>query len=166
VSKQKILFLAANPLGLDPLALDLEARAIQIELERSAHRDQFEFVTRWAVQPPDLLRELRRVKPTIVHFSGHGPQEAGGGEGRDVASTAEEIGGEPQVGLCFQDSDGRPALVSTRAIADTFAAAGSSVKVVVLSACYACYSKVQAAALVEHVEVAVGTIGSIRDDAE
>lgn len=35
-------------------------------------------------------------------------------------------------------------------------------KVVVLSACY---SKVQAAALVEHVEVAVGTIGSIRDDA-
>ena len=161
MSKQKILFLAANPLGADPLALDLEARAIQIELERSAHRDQFEFVTRWAVQPLDLLGELRRVKPTVVHFSGHGWQEAGLAGGRDVASTA-EFRGEPQPGLCFQGSDGRPAVVSTRAIADTFAAAGSAVKVVVLSACY---STAQAAALVEHVDVAVGTVGSIRDDA-
>ena len=36
--KHTILFLAANPLGIDRLALDREARAIQVELERSDFR--------------------------------------------------------------------------------------------------------------------------------
>jgi hypothetical protein len=40
MTKHTILFLAANPLGTDRLALDQEARAIQVELERSGHRDQ------------------------------------------------------------------------------------------------------------------------------
>jgi hypothetical protein len=78
--KHTILFLAANPGGTDRLALDREARAIQVELERSGHRDCFQFETRWAVEPLDLLRELRRLKPTVVHFSGHG--QAAGGEHR------------------------------------------------------------------------------------
>jgi len=47
-------------------------RMIQVELERSATRDRFEFVTRWAAEPLDLLRELRRLRPTVVHFAGHG----------------------------------------------------------------------------------------------
>jgi hypothetical protein len=67
-----ILFLAANPRGTDRLALDREARVIQIELERAGYRDCFELVTRWAVEPLDLLHELRKLKPTVVHFSGHG----------------------------------------------------------------------------------------------
>jgi hypothetical protein len=40
--KHTILFLAANPSGTDHLALDREARAIQVELERSRWRDCFE----------------------------------------------------------------------------------------------------------------------------
>ena len=48
------------------------------ELERSGFRDSFELVTRWAVQPLDLLRGLRRLKPTVVHFSGHGGRGAAG----------------------------------------------------------------------------------------
>ena len=72
MTKHTILFLAANPLGTDRLALDREAHAIQAELERSGHRDQFELVTRWAAQPMDLLRELRKLRPSVVHFSGHG----------------------------------------------------------------------------------------------
>lgn len=67
--KHTILFLAANPPGLDPLELDETVRAIQEEFERSGHRDQFEFVTRRAVRPLGLLGELRKLKPTIVHFS-------------------------------------------------------------------------------------------------
>src|SRR5215831_18456195 len=78
MTKHTILFLAANPSSSNPLALDREARAIQIELERSGRRERFEFVTRWAVEPLDLLRELRKLRPTVVHFSGHGqrPQAA------------------------------------------------------------------------------------------
>jgi hypothetical protein len=142
MKKHTILFLAANPSGTDRLALDREARAIQVELERSGFRDCFELVTWWAAEPLDLLRELRKLKPTVVHFSGHG--------GQDVA------------GLFFQGPDGRARLVSTAAIEETFDAAGASVKLVVLSACY---SEAQAEALLAHVDCVVGMGGSIHDDA-
>jgi len=167
-----ILFLAANPLGTDRLELDREARAIQAELERSGFRDSFELVTRWAAEPLDLLRELRRLKPTVVHFSGHGA--SGAGAGHRVAQRAElaprrdhggEAGlrdGEPGHGLFFQGAGGRPQLVSTEALEETFGAAGASVRLVVLSACY---SDVQARALLPHVGCVVGMSGAIRDDA-
>jgi hypothetical protein len=65
-----ILFLAANPRDTDRLALDREARSIRVELKGSGYRDRFDFVTQWAAEPLDLLRELRELKPTIVHFCG------------------------------------------------------------------------------------------------
>ncbi|HWO19635.1 MAG TPA: CHAT domain-containing protein [Kofleriaceae bacterium] len=166
--KHTILFLAANPIGTDRLALDEEARAIQVELERSGFRDRFELVTRWAVKPLDLLRELRKLKPTVVHFSGHGASDAAGERQRDPAphrDTAGEPGqngDEPQRGLFFQGPDGHPRLVSTEALEEAFSAAGASVKLVVLNACY---SEVQAKALLPHVDCVVGMSGSIRDDA-
>jgi hypothetical protein len=66
------LFLAANPSGTDRRALDREARSIYAELKRSGYRDRFDFATRWAAEPLDLLRELRELAPTVVHISGHG----------------------------------------------------------------------------------------------
>lgn len=135
-----ILFLAANPGGTAPRELDREARAIQAELERSGFRDQFTFVTRWAVEPLDLLRELRKLKPVVVHYSGHGGQD----------------------GLFFQDASGGSRLVATEALTETFGAAGASVKVVILSACY---SEGQASALLEHVDCVIGMDSSIDADA-
>jgi hypothetical protein len=166
--KHTILFLAANPLGTDRLGLDREARAIQVELERSGFRDSFELVTRWAVEPLDLLRELRKLKPTIVHFSGHGSSGVAGardsatGPRRDVVVENSGFDGAPQHGLFFQGADGRPQLVSAEALETAFDAAGSSVKLVVLSACY---SEPQAAALLTRVDCVVGMRGSILDDA-
>jgi hypothetical protein len=176
MQKHSILFLAANPSETAQLALDREARAIQMELERSGFRDRFELVTRWAVEPLDLLRELRKLKPTIVHFSGHGGP-AGAGAYRPGAApasapepeperklviTAGPVGGQQQYGLYFQGPDGRPQFVSARAIEETFGAAGSSVRLVVLNACY---SDVQADALLAHVDCVVGMRGAIRDEA-
>jgi hypothetical protein len=143
--RQVILFLAANPAGMDRLALDREARAIQVELERSGHRDRFAFVTRWAAEPLDLLRELRRLRPTVLHFKGHG-----------------ERASEPARGLYFQSSDGSPRVVSSTAVRDAIAAAGSSVKLVVLSACY---SEQQAQELLTGVDCVVGMSGATGDDA-
>jgi len=168
--KHTILFLAANPLGTDRLALDREARAIQVELERSGHRDQFELVTRWAAEPLDLLRELRKLRPTVVHFSGHGghidPGEPAtrrpGAPRRDVVAGTSSVDDERQTGLFFQGPDGQPKLVSSAALSDTFGAAGSSVKLVVLNACY---SDGQAEALLAHVDCVVGMGGAIGDDA-
>jgi CHAT domain len=167
MKKHTILFLAANPVGTDRLALDREARAIQVELERSGFRDRFELVTRWAAEPLDLLRELRKLKPTVVQFSGHGSKHVAGvhqpGQtlGRDVVVDLGTHGGE-QGGLFFQGPDGRAQVVSTAALAETFGAAGASVKLVVLNACY---SEAQAEALLAHVDCVVGMAGAIKDDA-
>jgi hypothetical protein len=132
--------LAANPSGTDPRALDREARSIRAELKRSGYRDRFEFETRWAAEPLDLLRELRDLKPTVVHFSGRGSHD----------------------GLWFQTAEGSAQVVSPAAIAETFGAAGGSVKLVVLSACY---GQATAEALLAHVDCVVGMGGSIHDDA-
>jgi hypothetical protein len=142
IRKHTILFLTAHPTGSSQPALGEEARAIQVEIERSGYRHCFELETRWAAQPLDLLRELRKLKPTVVHFSGHGgPDPVGQGEG-----------------LFFQGPDGRAQVVTAHALHDTFSSAGSSVKLVVLSACY---SDVQAEALRAHVDCVVGMSGSI-----
>ena len=168
MKKHTILFLAANPTGTDPLALGEEARAIQAELERSGYRDCFELETRWAAQPLDLLRELRKLKPTVVHFSGHGGlSPAGTGAtgrrpSRHVVATTGTYDYEPQRGLFFQGPDGRAQVVTAQALRETFGAAGSSVKLVILNACY---SDVQAEALRAHVDCIVGMSGAIGDDA-
>src|SRR6185436_10341921 len=137
--KHVILFLAANPPGTDRLALDREARSIHAELRRSGYRDRFDLVTRWAAEPHDLLRELRELKPTVVHFSGHGRQD----------------------GLFFQSPTGDARLVSPAAVVETFGVAGASVRLVVLSACY---SEVTAAALIVHVDCVVGMSGLLPDN--
>src|SRR3977135_2824456 len=97
-AKRTVLFLAANACGTDPRALDREARSIRVELKRSGYRDRFLLETRGGAQPLDLPRELRELRPAVVHFSGQG------GRG----------------GLFFQAADGRAQIVSPEAIAETF----------------------------------------------
>src|SRR6185295_1852105 len=104
MAKRTVLFLAANPSGTYPRALDLEAHSVRAELKRSGYRDRFQLETRGAVQPLDLLRELRELRPAVVHFSGQGGPD----------------------GLFFQGADGRAQVVSPEAIAETFGAAGAS----------------------------------------
>jgi hypothetical protein len=159
--KQTILLLTPRSLGIDRCALDEEARAIQLELERSCHRDEFELVTRWASRPLDLLRELRRLKPTIVQLSGRcccgnlREHQLGWSTRRDV------VLGYPDGGLIFQGPDGLQ-FVSAGTLAQTFGATGASVRLVVLSTCY---SDEQADALLMHVDCVVGLTGSISDNA-
>lgn len=163
-----ILFLAANPRGTDRWALDREARAIQMELERSGYRDCFRFETRWAAEALDLLRELRRLKPTIVHFSGYcGRVGINSAELTTMpravpASPADADPIELRHGIYFQGTDGGSQLVPTQALEDVFDAAGASVKLVVLNACY---SEAQAEALVTRVDCVVGMGGPIREEA-
>jgi hypothetical protein len=158
MKKHTILFLAANPAGTNQLALGDEARAIQVELERSRYRDCFELETRWAAQPLDLLRELRKLKPTVVHFSGHGGLDPTGTGVIGPSSSCDAT----QRGLFFQGPDGGAQLVTAQALRDTLGAAGSPVKLVVLNACY---TDAQAEVLGMHVDCVVGMSASIGDDA-
>ena len=161
MKKHRILFLAGNPLGVDRSSLDREARAIQLELERAGHRDCFELTTRWAVEPLDLLHELRKLKPTIVHFSGRGVSELSGSfSPQHIANN--NAGHDPPNGLRFQGPDGRAQVVPPDDLAEAFGAAGSSVRVVVLSACYL---QTQAEALLSQVDCVIELSDSICDDA-
>jgi hypothetical protein len=163
--KHVILFLAADPSGADRLALDREVRSIRAELRRSGYRARFDFVTRWAVEPLDLLRELRDLRPTVVHFSGHGRTGLAGeresADGLDPVDIFAPAGDNLQ-GLYFHDSAGGAQLVSPEAIAQAFGATGTSVRLVVLSACY---TAPVAEALLAHVDCVVGMTGAIHDDA-
>jgi hypothetical protein len=162
-SKHVVLFLAANPSDAGRLALDRDAHAIHLELQRSGCRDRFEVVTRWAAEPLDLLRELRQQTPTIVHFSGHSagpsatPESA---QTRDVAGVW-LAGAEPS-GVMFDSAAGRGTAVTPAAFARALAAAGTRVRLVVMSACF---TEQMAAILLPHVDCVVGMTGAVDDAA-
>ena len=138
----KVLFLAANPGSSEQLALDEEARAIEEKVRDAKHRDLVIVQTRWAVRPGDLQQAFLENEPTVVHFSGHG----GGNVGIVLA------GGDPS----------KESFVTADALADLFRVLKDGIRVVVLNACF---SEVQAKAIVEQIDFVVGMGDSIGDEA-
>jgi WD40 repeat protein len=140
-SQRTILFLAANPKGSDRLRLDREFKKIEQVLERASKRDQFRLIQKWAVTDDDLRRALLEHEPEIVHFSGHG----GGG-----------------AGLVFENDVGGIHAISNQALAGLLELCAEQVKCVVLNACY---SEIQATAIVQHIEFVIGMTQAIGDEA-
>jgi CHAT domain-containing protein len=163
--KRRVLYLGSNPPGTVSLGLDEEVRAILQEL-RSARYRCFDVVARWTSQASDLVRELREAIPTIVHLSGHACKAgdcaaAPGTVYRDVLvdPTRDIEGGG---GLVLHDGDGSVHVVSYAVVQQIFALAGSSVRLVVLTACN---TAPLAALLLEHVDCVIGIDGPIGDRA-
>lgn len=139
---KKILILTANPKNTDQLRLGEEVSKIQKALDRSRKRDQFEIITRWAVQVDDLQPILMEHTPAdIVHFSGHG----GGSHG-----------------LVLENEMGQMQLVNSTALARLFKAFKAEVECVVLNACY---SEEQAKAIHQHISCVIGMNQAIGDKA-
>ncbi len=139
--KIRVLFFAANPRDQEQLRLDEEVRDITQQIRLSEYRDSVELHSRWAVRTSDLLQALNEHKPRIVHFSGHGSNE-------------NEI--------VFLDADGNSKPVTEEGIAAFIAVGADHVRVVFFNTCY---SRAQAQAAVRHVDVAIGMVDSIGDDA-
>jgi hypothetical protein len=134
-----ILFLAANPVEIQLLQLGEECRAIEDKIRGARFRDKLRFRSRWAARPDDLLQALHEDDPTVLHFSGHG------------------VGAQ---GQCFLAEDGRALLVNSDGLGQVIRAASDSIQLVVLNACY---SRVQAEALVLHVPCVIGMPSTIGD---
>jgi hypothetical protein len=134
-----VLFLAANPLDSEPLRLGYEERRIREVLERSEVRHTFE--TRQAVRPEDLTGALSRLRPRIVHFSGHG-----------------EASGK----LRLETDAGETHEVTPQALARVFGALAGEVECVVLNACF---SSEQAEAISKYVRYVVGMRHEVGDEA-
>ncbi len=140
-TKIKVIFFAANPVDQDSLRLGDEIREITEKIRASEHRDSVELISKWAVRPNDLLQALNEHNPQIVHFSGHG-------------SDTDEI--------VFQDNNGETKLVSKSAIVELVKAMAGDIRVIVFNTCF---SAGQAAAVTQHVDVAIGMNDSIGDEA-
>lgn len=138
-SKKIISFFAANPQDTSKLALDEEARDIQAKIRASDHRTLLELRTRWAVRPDDLLQALNEDNPDIVHFSGHG---------------------NGFQGIFLHDEDAGTKVVSAIGLKRLFTALKSNIRLVVLNACF---SRLQAEAIVEVIDCVISMNTSIGD---
>ena len=135
---KKILILSANPKNTNQLRLDEEVREIKAALKLSKNREQFEIITESALRVNDLRRSLLDNLPHIVHFSGHG-------SGSD--------------GLILENKLGEMQLVSSEALGELFKSF-EQIECVVLNACY---SEVQAEAIFQHIDCAIGMSRAVGD---
>jgi len=133
-----ILLLASNPAETDSLRLAKEFREIKESLKLSLHEDSFRIVQGEAVRSKDLRRLVLENKPQIVHFSGHGSEQ----------------------GIVLENYFGKRKVVSGRALASLFELF-DSVHCVVLNACY---SSVQAQAIVKVTPYVIGMTKPVSDD--
>jgi tetratricopeptide (TPR) repeat protein len=135
----KILFLAANPTDTAQLRLGEEVREIKERLRQADLRDEFVVVEESAVRVTDLHAHLLRHQPQIVHFSGHGSRD-----GR----------------IILEDDDGQTNPVQPDSLRSLFKTLKDNIRLVFLNACY---SEIQAAAIVESVECVIGMTRAIPD---
>lgn len=137
----KILFLAADPTDIARLRLGQEVREIREKLQLSHYRSSFVLESRESVRIPDITQAIHDVQPQIVHFSGHG------------SNTGE---------LYFEDFLGKSYPVRPEALASLFELLAEQVGCVVLNACY---SKIQAEAISQHIPYVIGMNQAIGDKA-
>ena len=142
MSNNTILILAANPKNTAPLRLDREIREIDEGLRLANKREQYRLEQKWAVRSRDFYRAILDYQPNFVHFCGHGAGEDG---------------------IVLEDDTGKMALVQTNALASMFKLfAKKGVECVILNACY---SEVQAEAIIQYVNYVVGMNRAVGDRA-
>lgn len=138
---KKVLMLPATP-KVNTLQLHEEVREIKTVLQRAKKRHQFELKQYWAVRVRDVTHALLEEKPQLVHFSGHG------------------AGNE---GLALENETGQTQFVNAEALAELFGLfAARGLECVILDACY---SEVQAEAIVQHIPYVIGMKKAIGDQA-
>ena len=136
---KKILILTSNP--RNDLKLDREIKDLKNVIKRSKNQSEFATEFELEVHPEELQDLLLEHEPRIVHFCGHG--------------TGEE-------GLVLENETGQEQVISTEALSNLFELFENQVECAILNACY---SEVQAKAIVRHINYVVGMSHEIRDDA-
>jgi CheY-like chemotaxis protein len=120
--KSNILFVASSPEDQSQLNAGKEQQRISEALTLSSFRDSFNLNSQPGAKLDTLSRELMKIKPEFVHFSGHGSADC----------------------LAFELEDGTTHFVPKEALELLFKACKDNIKCVFLSACY---SSIQAKAI-------------------
>ena len=140
VAGMRLLFVAAGPLDESRLRLEAEHRDITSRIRASTARDQIVVESAGAARPTDLIDELNRVRPTIVHLAGHGGV----------------------TGIALEDDRGMATDVSTEQLERLIATADDSLRLVVMNTCDSAH---QAQPITATVDAAIGMTRTIGDDA-
>ncbi|WP_293338265.1 CHAT domain-containing protein [Microcoleus sp. CAWBG58] len=133
--------MASDPSDAARLRLGCELREIREKLQLARHREKFTLESREAVRPGDITQAIYDIEPQIVHFSGHGTSS-----------------GE----LCVENILGMVQTIKPEALASLFELEVERVDCVVLNACY---SEIQAKAIVQHIPYVIGMSREIGDKA-
>jgi hypothetical protein len=136
----RILFVAAGPADEARLRLVAEHRDIRARIRSSTARDQVVLETALAARPTDLIDELNRYKPTILHLAGHGGP----------------------TGIALEDDTGNAVDVTSDQLSRLVASSHPDLRLVVLNTCESSH---QAAPIVANVDAAIGMTREIGDDA-
>jgi len=157
-----ILFLSANPGNTALLRLDLEFREVGEALKGASKRDSFRWKKASAVRIEDLYRLLLEERPQILHFAGHGVVSEDSGQDSRALTWAEKASPRLQGGIALLDSldDKKIQWVKASDLAELFAALDAKLEAVFLNACY---TQVQAQAMLPHVAHVIGTQTAISD---
>lgn len=164
IDRSVILFLASNLVGTTRLALDEECAGIERELRSTSSHHELEFRSRWAVTIDEMMHHLNELKPTVVHFSGHGtrtgldvpnPQHREHGVRRDVVLPA-------SASIELADERRQSRHITASALTRMIGSAAPWTRLVVLNSCF---SAVTARSLCRVVDCVVGMNGAIGDSA-
>jgi len=139
--RKTILMLTANPTDTKPLQLTEEIEEIEKALQRNQPDEQFELKAHLAVTPDEVRRALLDIKPHFVHFSGHGAAENG---------------------IILENEQGKKHALSTTTLAQVFEPYHNQIECVILNACF---TAVQASAIVKHIDYVIGMNQPIKDKA-
>lgn len=137
----KILFLSAEPTNASRLRVGEEIRSIQEQLQASKQKREILLEQKHALRWKDFSRAMVDVQPHVVHFSGHGA-----------------VSGQ----LCFETETGTMQEIDPYLLAELFEIVADQIKCVVLNACY---TRLQAETISQHISCVIGMKNSILDSA-
>lgn len=135
----KVLFLASDPVNLMRLRIGEEYREIEEKLRMANMADRFHLIPRFSVRSNDFIESLQTVRPRILHFSGHG---------------------SPNGGIYIEDKKGNAWETAPEVLAGFLKGFADELKCVLLNACY---SKIQADAIAQHIDYVIGIQHRIAD---
>jgi hypothetical protein len=140
VPGMRLLLIAAGPLDQQRLRLNAEHRDIRSRIRGSTARKDIHIEFAGAARPTDLLDEINKTRPTILHIAGHGDT----------------------TGISLEDDAGVAVDVSTEQLKRVIEVANSDLRLVVMNTCESAY---QAQPMVGAVDASIGMLRTIGDDA-
>lgn len=135
----KLLALVSNPDNAFKLRGDREVKEV-INCIRAHVPIGFEYEIANQIRSDELPAILKRNNPQLIHFTGHGNEEAQ---------------------LLFENINGQKTAISNSVIDIIFKTSGKNIKCVLFSACY---SSVQAKIISKHALYAIGFPGVIEEE--